>query len=80
MLDEIQIVIIDEIPMVSNITFLHIHQRLCEIFGYKYNKPFARKTVLVVGDYFSYLHSNYASGLQLLMVHLEICLVYRSCF
>ena len=36
--------------MVSNITLTHIHQRLCEIFVCNLNEPFAKKTVLVVGD------------------------------
>ena len=30
---EVQFVIIDEISMVLNVTMLHIHKRLCEIFG-----------------------------------------------
>ena len=47
---EIEVIIIDEISMVSNITLTHIHQRLFEIFGCNLNKPFAKKTVLVVGD------------------------------
>ena len=47
---EIEVIIIDEISMVSNITLTHIHQRLCEIFGCNLNAPFATKTVLVVGD------------------------------
>ena len=47
---EIEVIIIDEISMVSNITLTHIHQRLCEIFGCNLNEPFAKKTVLVVGD------------------------------
>ena len=46
---EIEVIIIDEISMVSNITLTHIHQRLCEIFGCNLNEPFAI-TVLVVGD------------------------------
>ena len=46
----IQLVITDEIPMVSNTTFLRIHQRLREILGFSYDKPLAGKTVLVVGD------------------------------
>ena len=50
MLSEIEAVIIDEISTVSNITLLHIHQRLCEIFGCSYGKPFAGKIVLVVRD------------------------------
>ena len=36
--------------MILNITFLHTHQCLCEISGCNYDKPFAGKTVLVVGD------------------------------
>ena len=53
--------------MVSNITFLYRHQRLCEIFGCNYDKPFAGKKVLVVGDllqltpvksYFVFTHIN----------------------
>ena len=47
---EIEVIIIDEISMVSSITVTHIHQQLCEIFGCNLNEPFAKKTVLVVGD------------------------------
>ena len=43
LLSEIQVVIIDEISMVSNITFLCIHQRLCEIFRCNKDKPFVGK-------------------------------------
>ena len=50
LLSEIQVVIIDKISMVSNIKFLHIHQRLCEIFGCNFDKSFAGKAVLIVGD------------------------------
>ena len=52
LLSEIQVVIIDELSMVSNITFHHIHKRLYEIFGCGYDKPFAGKTILVVGNLF----------------------------
>ena len=41
LLSEIQVVIIDEISTVLNITFPHIQQRLCEIFGCNCDKPFA---------------------------------------
>ena len=41
LLSEIQVVIIDEMSMVSYITFLHIHQRLCERFGCNYGKTFS---------------------------------------
>ena len=50
LLSEIQVVIIDEISMVLNITFRHIHQRLFEIFGCNYEKFFAGKSILDVGD------------------------------
>ena len=50
MLSEIQVIIIDKTSMVSKITFLHTHHRFCETFGCNYDKPFPRKTVLVVGD------------------------------
>ena len=45
-------VIIDEISMVSNVTLLHIHLRLTEIFGRKYgnNNFFGSQTVVVLGD------------------------------
>ena len=44
---EIEVIIIDEISMVSNITLTHIHQRLCEIFGCNLKEPFAKKTLLL---------------------------------
>ena len=50
LLREIQLVIMDEMSMVSNITFLDIHHHLCEIFDCNYDKFFAGKTVLVIGD------------------------------
>ena len=68
LLSEIQVVIIDEISMVSNITFLCIHQRLCEIFRCNKDKPFVGKIVSVVGDLLQLPP-------VLLMVHLEKCLV-----
>lgn len=45
-LSELKLVIIDEVSMVSNIRFLHIHQRLKDIF------LFAAISVLVVGDFY----------------------------
>ena len=36
--------------MVSNIRLLHIHKRLCEIFGCSESQPFADLSILVVGD------------------------------
>ena len=45
-----EVVIIDEISMFSNICLLHIHKRLCEIFGCSESQPFATLSILVVGD------------------------------
>ena len=38
---EVLVVLIDEISMVSNICLLHIHKRLCEIFGCSESQPYA---------------------------------------
>ena len=46
---EVQLIIIDEIPMVSKKLFHQIHQRLVEIFNVP-NILFAGESVLVVGD------------------------------
>lgn len=43
-------IIIDEVSVVSNITLLHIHQRLQEIFAAPINWLFAGLNVIVVGD------------------------------
>ena len=54
------------------ISFLHIHQHLCEVFGCNCDKPFAGKTLLVVGDLLQLpLVKSYLS-LHLSIVHLEI--------
>ena len=47
---EVLVVLIDEISMVSNIRLLHIHKRLCEIFGCLESQPFTNLSILVVGD------------------------------
>ena len=49
-LSELKLIIIDEISMVGNITLLHIHQRLKEIFGSSNSQMFAGISVIVVGD------------------------------
>ena len=43
-----QCVIIDEVSMVSNVTLLLIHLRMCEIFGSML--PFGNKSVIIFGD------------------------------
>lgn len=49
-LSELNLIIIDEISMVSNTTLLHIHLRLKEIFATANNLLFAGLSILVVGD------------------------------
>ena len=49
-LSELKLIIIDEISMVSNITLLHIHQRLRDIFGSSSSKLFAGISIIAVGD------------------------------
>ena len=48
--EEVSVIFIDEISMVSSKMLLQIHQRLCEIFGLSDSIPFANKTVIVSGD------------------------------
>lgn len=50
-LSELKLVIIDEVSMVSNIRFLHIHQRLKDIFCSSSSQLFAAISVLVVDFY-----------------------------
>ena len=47
-LKELKLIIIDEISMVGNITLLHIHQRLKDIFGSA--ELFAGISIIAVGD------------------------------
>ena len=47
---EISVVIIDEISIVSYICLLHIHKRLCEIFGCRKISRFLCLSIIVVGD------------------------------
>ena len=49
-LSNLKLIIIDEIFMVSNITLLHIHQQLKEIFVRPNNQLFAGPSIIVVGD------------------------------
>ncbi|XP_057294661.1 uncharacterized protein LOC130623196 [Hydractinia symbiolongicarpus] len=49
-LSELNIIVIDEISMVSNKLLLHIHQRLTEIFGCSDDIPFAGISVIACGD------------------------------
>ena len=46
---EVLVVLIDEISTDSNIRLLHIHKRLCEIFGCLKSQPFSILSILVGG-------------------------------
>ena len=50
LLSELKLIIIDEVSMVSNITLLHIHQRLKDIFGSNSSQLFAGISIIAVGD------------------------------
>ena len=49
-LSELKLIIIDGISMVSNITLLHRHQRLKDIFGSSSSKLFGGISIIAVGD------------------------------
>ena len=49
-LSEVQLIIIDEISMVSRKLFFQVHKRLIEIFGCGKDLPFANQLVIVCGD------------------------------
>ena len=49
-LSELKVIIIDEIPMVSNRALLHIHQRLKEIFAAPNSQLFVGISMIAVGD------------------------------
>ncbi|XP_066935952.1 uncharacterized protein [Clytia hemisphaerica] len=51
-LSELKVIIIDEISMVSKYRLLHIHQRLCDIFGCSENIPFAGISIIACGDFY----------------------------
>ena len=51
-LSDIQVVVIDEVSMVSSRLLLHIHRRLIEIFGCFNDNLFAGLTVIFCGDFF----------------------------
>ena len=53
---EVKTIIIDKISIVSNDFLFDIHLRLLEIFGYPNNTPFAGLSIIVVGDFYNYLH------------------------
>ena len=51
-LSDLQVIVIDEISMVSNVLLLNVHQRLVEVFGTSTKLAFARKTILVLGGFY----------------------------
>ena len=53
-LSALQVLIVDEISMISNKLLLYIHQRLVDIFGCSADLPFAGLTVIFVEIFISY--------------------------
>ena len=49
---ELQVIVIDEISMVSKYRLLHIHQRLCDILGCTEDIPFAGISIITCGDFY----------------------------
>ena len=49
-MSELKLIITDEISVVSNITLVHIHQRLLKIFGFSSSQLFAGLSVITVAD------------------------------
>ena len=72
-LSELKLIIIDEISMVGNITLLHIHQRLKEIFGSSNSQMFAGISVIVVGDIINF--HQFVKSLSL-PISKMMCLTY----
>ena len=52
MYSEQEAVIIDAICMVSNIRLYQIHCRLCQIFSFSLDIPFAELPVILLGDWY----------------------------
>ncbi|XP_024872055.1 uncharacterized protein LOC112454736 [Temnothorax curvispinosus] len=49
-LKDVSLIIIDEVSMISNLTFMYIHLRLCQIFDTMDDDFFGGKHVLLFGD------------------------------
>ena len=54
-LSDLKVINIDEISVVANGMFFHIHLRLTEIFGFVNDEPLAGVSVITVGDFFQLL-------------------------
>ena len=54
-LKDLKLIIIDEISMVGNITLLHVHQRLKDIFGVSSTDLFAGISIIAVSDLYQLL-------------------------
>ena len=50
-LSKARLIIIDEISMVSSVSFFQVNKRLTEIFRYSGKEPFAQLPVIVCGDF-----------------------------
>lgn len=65
LLSELKLIIIDEISMVANVTLLHIHQRLKEIFATTNSQLFAGIVSLLLAIYINY---HQFAGIQFLRI------------
>ena len=73
LLSELKLIIIDEVSMVSNITLLHIHQRLKDIFGSNSSQLFAGISILLLVIYTNchqYVENQFFTALKM---SLSIC-------
>ena len=50
-LSKVRLIIIDEISMVSSVSFFQVNKPLTKIFRYSGKEPFAQLPVIVCGDF-----------------------------
>ena len=74
LLADLKLIIIDEISMVANITLLHIHQRLKEIFDTSNCHLFAGISIVAIGDMYCINYHQYERNLSLQITKM-ICLI-----
>ncbi len=74
-LKDLKLIIVDEISMVGNITLLHIHQRLKEIFGVSVDL-YAGISIIAVGDLTSFLQLKRKQFLMTIKTKLTIFVIH----
>ena len=78
-LSELKLITIDEVSTVSNIRFLHFHQRLEDKFCSSSSQLFAGMIVLVVGDFYQLPHYEQNLFLKTSKIILTICSTHGLC-